>query len=119
MNDKIIIKNLQAQGILGIYPHERVQKQRILINIVMYTDVRPAAQTDAIEDAVSYEDVSLRVIEWVEKSDAFLVEKLVTDIANLILTEFAVARVRVRVEKPDILPYVESVGVEIERERET
>lgn len=117
MNDKIIIKDLRARGILGIYPNERVQKQTILINIVMVADTRRAAETDSIKDAVDYEAVSRRVIEHVESASAFLAEKLVADIARLILTEFDVEQVRVRVDKPDVFPFVGSVGVEIERTR--
>ena len=48
---------------------------------------------------------------------AFLVEKLVTDLARIIITEFGVERVMVRVEKPGALRFAESVGVEIERTR--
>jgi dihydroneopterin aldolase len=45
------------------------------------------------------------------------VEKLVTDIARLIITEFNVAKVQVRVEKPGALRFAQSVGIEIERSR--
>lgn len=117
MNDKIIIKDLLVQGILGIYPAERVRAQNILINIVMYASVRPAAASDAIEDAVDYERVSRRIIEHVGTAASLLAEKLAADIAGIILTEFGVERVCVRVEKPDALPFAGAVGVEIERER--
>jgi FolB domain-containing protein len=116
--DKIIIKDLLLRGIIGINPDEREKKQDILINIVLYADVRQAARTDAIEDAVNYKAVVKRVIEHVEGSADFLVEKLVSDLAHLILTEFPVERVRVRVEKPGALRFTRSVGVEIERWRE-
>ncbi len=116
MNDKIIIKDLRVRGILGIYPQEREAAQNLLINIVMFTDIRPAAATDGIENAVNYESVARRVIAHVEAASDFLAERLATDIANLILEEFVVARVQVRVEKPDILPFA-SVGVEIERSK--
>lgn len=116
MNDKIIIKDLRVRGILGIHPHERDVAQNLLINIVMFTDIRRAAMTDGIENAINYEAVAQRVIAHVETASDFLTERLATHIADLILTEFAVERVQVRVEKPDILPFA-SVGVEIERSR--
>jgi dihydroneopterin aldolase len=53
----------------------------------------------------------------VEASADFLVEKLVTDLARLVITEFGVERVQVRVEKPGALRFAESVGIEIERTR--
>lgn len=116
--DKIIIKNLLLRGILGINPDERVNKQDILINLTAETDIRPAAGSDNIEQAVNYKFLAQKVIEYVEHSSNFLVEKLVTDLAKLVLTEFpAVQKVTVRVEKTSVLRFAESVGIEIERTR--
>ena len=113
--DKVIIKDLLVRAILGINPDERVKKQDILINIVMYADIRRAAETDDIEDAVNYKSITKRVIEHVEEGSDFLVERLVSDLARIIVTEFGVERVMVRVEKPGALRFAESVGIEIER----
>lgn len=113
--DKVIVKDLLVRAILGINPDERVKKQDILINIVMYADIRRAAETDDIADAVNYKSITKRVIEHVEEGSDFLVEKLVTDLAQIIITEFGVERVMVRVEKPGALRFAESVGIEIER----
>jgi FolB domain-containing protein len=115
--DKIIIRNLRLRGIIGINPEERVNKQDILINLTLYTDIRAAAVSDDIADAANYKSITKRIIGHVESSADFLVEKLVTDIARIILTEFPVVRATVRVEKPGALRYAESVGIEIERER--
>ena len=113
--DKIIIKDLLVRSIIGINPEERVKKQDILINMILFADIRQAAQSDDIADAVNYKAITKRVIEHVEKSSDLLVEKLVSDIARLILTEFHVEKVRVRVEKPGALRFANSVGIEIER----
>jgi FolB domain-containing protein len=115
--DKIIIRDLLLRGIIGINPDERVKLQDILINIVIWADIRKAAASDAIEDAVDYKTITKRVIQHVEESSDFLVERLVTDIARLIIMEYGVERVMVRVEKPTALRFAESVGIEIERTR--
>ena len=115
--DKVIVKDLLLRGIIGINPDERVKQQDILINLVLYTDVSKAAASDAIEDAVNYKSITKRIIAHVEAASDFLVEKLVTDIARIILTEFPVERARVRVEKPGALRFAKSVGIEIERSR--
>ncbi|VAW34715.1 hypothetical protein MNBD_CHLOROFLEXI01-4436 [hydrothermal vent metagenome] len=113
--DKIIIRDLLLRGIIGINPDERVKQQDILINIVAFADIRQAAASDAIEDAVDYKSITKRVISHVEASSDFLVERLVTDLARIVITEFGVERVQVRVEKPGALRFAESVGIEIER----
>lgn len=116
--DRIIVKNLLLRSIIGLNPEERVNKQDILINMVMYADIRAAAAADDIETSVNYKAVTKRVITHVEESADLLVEKLVTDLAYLVLSEFpTVARVQVRVEKPGALRFAESVGIEIDRNR--
>ena len=115
--DKIIIRDLLLRGIIGINPDERVKQQDILINMVIWADIRQAATSDAIEDAVDYKSITKRVIQHVEASSDFLVERLVTDLARMVITEFGVERVMVRVEKPGALRFAESVGIEIERTR--
>jgi FolB domain-containing protein len=115
--DKILIKDLLLRGIIGINPEERVNKQDILINMVIYTDIRKAAASDDIADAVNYKSITKRIIAHVEESPDYLVEKMVTDIARLVITEFNVERVQVRLEKPGALRFADSVGIEIERTR--
>ena len=116
--DKIVIRDLLLRGIIGINPDERVKKQDILLNLLIDADIRKAAQSDNIEDAVDYKSITKRIIQHVEESSDYLVEKLVTDIARLVITEFGVERVMVRVEKPGALRFAESVGIEIVRTRE-
>ncbi len=116
--DKIIIKDLLMRGIIGINPDERVKRQDILVNIVLFADISRAAATDDIEHAVNYKTISKQVIDRVEAGSDFLVEKLVTDLAHMILTDHAaVQKVQVRVEKPGALRFAHSVGIEIERTR--
>ena len=117
--DKIFIRDLLLRGIIGINPEERVKQQDILINVVMFADIRKAAVSDEIDDAVDYKTVTKHIIQHVEESSDFLVEKLVTDIARLIFNvDDTVQKVQVRVEKPGALRFAESVGIEIERSRE-
>ena len=117
MSDRILIRDLLVRGIVGINPEERRAKQDIVINLEMWTDTRAAAAGDDIEQAVNYRSVCKRVIEHVESGRPLLVERLAAEIAQLVLAEFAVERVRVRVEKPGALRFARSVGVEIERAR--
>ncbi len=115
--DRIFVKNLLVRGIVGIKPDERVNRQDVLVNLELVTDVRPAATSDAIEDAVNYRSVTKRVIERIENGSDHLVERLVEDLASMILDEFPVEEVTVRVEKPGALRFADSVGIEITRAR--
>ena len=118
MDDKIIIKNIHCFAVLGINPEERINKQNVVVNVTLHNDIEKAAVSRNIEDAVNYYEVAVVVKEFVEQAAALLVETLVTDIANLLLTNYqSVSQVTVRVEKPDAVPFAESVGVEIVRKR--
>jgi FolB domain-containing protein len=115
MSDRIFIRDLLVRGIVGVNPEERESRQDIVVNLDLWVDTRRAARTDDIADAVNYRSVCKRVIEHIEAASPMLVERLAGDIAKIVLTEFGVARVRVRVEKPGALRFALSVGVEIER----
>jgi FolB domain-containing protein len=113
--DCVAIKDLLLRGIIGINDWERRERQDILINICMFTDIRRAGQTDDIADALNYRDVAKRVIALVEGSRFFLVERLAEEIARVCIQEFGVPKVRVEVEKPGAVRFARSVGVVLER----
>ncbi len=113
--DKIIIKNLVARGIIGINDWERETPQEILINIVVYTDIHKAAETDDITHSVNYRTLAKKAQHHAETAARLSVEALAEDIAHLCLEEPNAVKVRVRVEKPGAVRFAESVGVEIER----
>ena len=117
-SDRVIIKDLLVRGILGINDWEREQKQDIVINLVLFTDLQPAGQSDDIAATVNYRTVAKRVIEHVEGATRFTAEALAHDIATICLAQERVRGARVRVEKPGAVRFAASVGVEIERFRE-
>lgn len=115
--DKVIIRDLAARGIIGINPWERENEQEMVINLVLFTDIRAAGQSDSIDDCVNYLTVAQMVQTHAETAQRLTVEALATDIAQLCLRTKGVQKVRVRVEKPDAVRFAGSVGVEIERTR--
>ncbi|KPK86132.1 MAG: dihydroneopterin aldolase [Phycisphaerae bacterium SM23_33] len=115
--DKIHIRDLLLRCVLGVYEAERKDRQDVVIHITMEADLRQAARSDRIQDTVNYKEVKQRVIELVDRSSFFLVERLAEAIADVCLQEPRVQRVRVRVEKPAALRFARTVEVEIVRER--
>ena len=115
--DKIIIKNLSARGIIGLNDWEREKPQEILINIVVYTDIKQAAETDDIRYSVNYRTLAKKVQAHAETAARISVEALAEDLARICLEEPNAQKVGVRVEKPGAVRFAQSVGVEIERSR--
>ena len=116
--DKILINDLVARGIIGINDWERLQPQEILINIVLFVDIRQAGETDDLQYSVNYRSVAKQAQAHAESAARLTVEALAADLARLCLEEPGVQKVQVRVEKPGAVRFARSVGVEIERIRE-
>jgi FolB domain-containing protein len=115
--DQILIKDLLVRGIIGITERERERPQDILINVVLFTDITRAGESDDIHDCVDYSKVARKLMAHAEKANRETVEALVSDLAKLCLEEPGVEGVRLRVEKPGAVRFSRSVGVEIERFR--
>jgi FolB domain-containing protein len=113
--DKVFIRDLRIQAIIGIREWERQTPQEVLINVVLQTDTRPAAISDDILDCVDYSELAKEIRALVEAARRFTVEALAEDIARVCLERKGVPRVTVRVEKPGAVTGAASVGVEIER----
>lgn len=115
--DRIHIRDLGARCILGIYPHERREKQDVLINVTLHADLSKACVGDRIEDTVDYKAVKERILEMVGDSECFLVERLAQRVADVCLEDPIVARAEVTVDKPAALRFARSAAVQIVRER--
>jgi D-erythro-7,8-dihydroneopterin triphosphate epimerase len=118
VTDQIEIKDLLLRTIIGINDEERRNKQDVLINITLGADTRAAGKSDDINDAVNYRTLTKRIIQLVEDSQFYLIEKLAAEIAALCLDDPRVDSAAVTVEKPGALRFARSVGVTIHRTRE-
>lgn len=114
-NDIVFLHGLKIETVIGIYDWERKIKQPVIIDLDMAADIRKAAATDKIDDAVNYKAVAKRLIDFVGASHFELVETLTEKIADIVLNEFSVGWVRVRVNKTGAVRYAGDVGVIIER----
>lgn len=115
---QIFIEDLEVEAILGVYAHERETAQRVVVNVVLWVDILAAARSDALQDAVDYEALAQKVIAHVQSSRCQLVERLVVELAELVLREYtAVVKVKIRVDKPEALPYTRTVGLEFVQNR--
>ncbi len=113
--DKIFLRELRVDTIIGIWEWERKIRQTIVIDLEMSADIRRAAATDDIEDTLDYKGVAKRVQQFVAESSFQLVETLAERIAGVVRDEFDVAWVRVQVHKPGAIRGSRDVGIDIER----
>ena len=113
--DIVYIRELEVRTIIGIYDWDREQQQVVSMDLEMGSDITRAAATDSIEQALDYKAVAKRIIQFVEGSEFFLVETLAERIAEIVLNEFSVPWLKLRLGKPGAVTGSRDVGVVIER----
>jgi dihydroneopterin aldolase len=116
--DVIFLTGLTSDCIIGIWDWERRVKQKVVIDLEIGADIRKAAASDAIEDTLDYKKVSKRLLQFVGESQYQLVETLTERIAEVVVTEFGVPWVRVKLNKQGAIRGSRDVGILIERRRE-
>ncbi|WP_415890300.1 dihydroneopterin aldolase [Neptuniibacter sp. SY11_33] len=113
--DLVYIRELEVETVIGIYDWEREIRQRVNLDLDMGTDIRQAANTEDVDNTLNYKAVSDRLIEFIEQSEFQLVETMAEQIAEIVMTEFGVKWLRLRLGKPGAVPQAKDVGVIIER----
>ena len=115
--DRIFIQDLEVETVVGVFDWEREIRQKVVLNLEMSADIARAAQTDAIDDTLNYKAVAKRLAAFIGDSEFCLVETLAERCAEIVLTEFNVAWLTLRLDKPGAVTGSKSVGVMIERGR--
>lgn len=113
--DTVFIEDLRIETIIGIYDWEREIRQIVSIDLEMATDNSKAAATENIDDALNYKAVAKRLIQFVEDSEFQLVETMAERIGEIVLNEFNVPWMRLKLSKPGAVTGSRAVGVIIER----
>jgi len=111
----VFVRDLTVQAQIGIHPHERDTHQPIIVNV--NAAVRELADTtpEALDDVVCYENLTRQICDIVAQGHVDLVETLAETIADNLLADRRIQRLRLRIEKPQAIADAASVGVEIER----
>ena len=113
--DIVYISDLKIETIIGIFDWERQVKQTVALNLELAADIARAARSDDIADTLDYKAISKRLLEFVGNSEYQLVETLAERVCELLLSEFDVGWVRLKLGKPGAVTHAADVGVIIER----
>jgi dihydroneopterin aldolase len=116
---RVFIRDLVLPARIGIHDHERAQAQSVIINVD--ASVEEAVEgadtttTGTIADVVCYETLTKQIKEVLAGGHTDLVEVLAEEIADRLLADARIIRLRIRLEKPEAIAEAAGVGVEIER----
>ncbi|HZT01552.1 MAG TPA: dihydroneopterin aldolase [Steroidobacteraceae bacterium] len=115
--DRIFLRGLTAECIIGFIDWERRVKQTVVLDLELPVDCGRAALSDDVADTVDYKRVAKRTLAYIEASEFKLVETLAHRLALLLLEEFGIEWVRISLNKPGAIRNSRDVGVVIERTR--
>ena len=112
--DKITICDLEVFYRVGVPDRERAQTQRLLVTVEMTHDLASAATSDNLTATIDYDAVAQRLLHFGKGRSWKLIEKLVADMAVMILAEFKPKTVCVQIKK-FVIPQARYVAVSVTR----
>lgn len=116
--DKIIIKGLQIDAIIGILPHEREFEQPLILDLELEHSTKECANSGNLDLSINYAKVCSDVTQFVKEQKALLIETLAENICHFILKNFHPNSVTLRIMKTHAVLNTQGVGVEITRKQE-
>jgi len=113
--DIVYLNDLKIDTVIGVFGWERRVRQTISLDLEMATDAARAAASDDLHQALDYKAVAKRLIGYVGDTEFQLVETLAERVAGIVISEFGVPWLRLRVNKTGAVRGARDVGVIIER----
>lgn len=113
--DVVFVKGLKVEAVIGVFDWERTIDQPILIDIVLETDIRNAALSDEVKDALSYKEVCDDVTVWCQEIKAQLLEHLAAQLVDRLFARYDCQKITLSVAKPTAIQQADAVGVQITR----
>lgn len=113
--DIIYLHDLKIDCVVGIWEWERRTTQAVVFDLDIAIDIRKSAASDSIDDTVNYKAVAKRVIGFVSASQFQLVETLAEKVAEILMAEFPIPWLRLRLNKAGAIRGAADVGVILER----
>ena len=115
---KVNIKNLILNVSVGLHDFEKKQKQRVRFNIDISTDSNIKPDNTNLSSIVNYEDTIKKITDITKTKHHELLEDLAENIFDIIFKSKIVKKVKLKLEKLDIIKETESVGIEVSKKRD-
>ena len=114
---KVIIKDLLLNFVIGYYSTEKTKKQNVKFNIELnYTDQKNLNDKD-IKSIVDYGRI-IKVIKNMTKNKHYnFLESLADDLFDELFKDERIDKIKLKIEKLDVIREAASVGIEITKKR--
>ena len=116
--DKIFLRGIEVETIIGIHAWEQRAPRPLILDLELGTDIRDAASSDHVRDAMDYAAVHALVVKFVGETQVGLLETLAERLSRQLFQQFPILSLRLSINKPGAVAGVKAMGVEIDRRRE-
>ena len=117
MTDYVSVRDLSVRAVIGVHAWEREVDQTLLVSVDMAADVRKAAATDDLADALDYSAVADTIAAVLREGKFRLIETAAERVAGRLLADFALTWLRLELRKP-IATGAYTAVITLERVRE-
>ena len=113
----VLIKDFIINEIIGIHKHEKINKQKIIFNIVIDINQDTVPNENSLSRIVDYEQITNKLKKLVKDKNYNFLESLAEDSFEEIFEDRRINSVKIKIEKPDAILNAKSVGVEVFKSR--
>ena len=113
----VLIKNFIIYEIIGIHQNEKINKQKIIFNIVINVNQNIYPDENNLASIVDYEKITSKLENLAKNKKYNFLESLAEDSFNEIFSDKRINSVKIKIEKPDAITNAQSVGVEVFKSR--
>ena len=113
----VLIKNFIIYEIIGIHENEKVNKQKIIFNIVINVNQNINPDENNLASIVDYEKITNKLENLAKNKKYNFLESLAEDSFNEIFADKRINSVKIKIEKPEAIVNAQSVGVEVFKSR--
>ena len=113
----VLIKDFTIYEIIGIHQNEKINKQKIIFNIVINVNQNISPDESNLASIVDYEKITNKLENLTKNKKYNFLESLAEDSFNEIFADKRINSVKIKIEKPDAITNAQSVGVEVFKSR--
>ena len=113
----VLIKDFIIYEIIGIHKNEKINKQKIIFNIVIDVDQNIYPDENDLSSIVDYEKITNKLKKLAKNKKYNFLESLAEDSFSEIFEDKRINSVKIKIEKPEAIENAQSVGVEVFKSR--